>query len=656
MREPGRIQISQIYPATGARQALQLCAFWLFSAQKHAKIDPISFGNFGFTMFKRSVSFILWLAVLMLPCSLYYASFYAPSLSAPKYALLTFASASLGHFFLYFFIAGLLLFVPLLTLKKHISKWNFIYLWVVVVILQLILAVDAHVFTLYRFHLTWAMLDLFFNAGGEVIAFSAATYISIFTELCLLILYAAVAVGLSLFFASKRLRGPGFIAICCVVLYLCANFAHAYASAKGVLPITEIATRLPLYKPLTMNSMLIKMGVITKEELANRKITISEEGFFNYPKAPLACNPPAQKLNVLYLLVDALRADMLTPEIMPNTWEYARQAYRFTDSYSASNSTRGGIFGLFYGLPPAYWQVALASGIPAATIQAVNDSGYALGVFTTATVYKPEFNQTVFAGVPNLRVHSEGKDIFEKDANSIKDFMTFADGLNGRPFFSFIFLDNVHSAAVPEDAPHPFTPYLKTVNHMELNADTDREPYFNLYKNSAYYADGNVKKVLDYLKEKGLDKNTVVVITADHGEEFNDNGDNYWGHNSNFTKAQVQVPLVVKWPDMGWGVINSRTVSYDLSATILPRVFGVTNPLSDFTIGQDLFSLKPIDYFLAGSYLENAVIEEDRIVLIDKVGMLQFKNLDYTDSENTTRSPNLLKALQTFSEYLDKGE
>ena len=608
-------------------------------------------------MLKRSLSFALWLAVCMLPLSCYYASFYAPSLqNSPLYVTLVYSAAVLGHFFLYFLLAALILGVPLLLFKRHLSALNFLYLSAVALLCALILAVDAHVFVLYRFHLTLAMLDLFFNAGGEVIALSSATYTSIGIELGVIILYSAAATALALWLSFKRLRGAGVLGAVCVACYLCANFAHAYAAAKGILPISEIATRLPLYKPLTMNSLLIKMGVITKEELANRQITLSTEGFFDYPKAPLQYAPPAQQLNVLFVLVDALRADMLTPEIMPHTWQYAQGAYRFTDSFAASNSTRGGIFGLFYGLPPAYWQVALASGIPAALVQATRDNNYALGVFTSATVYKPEFNQTVFAGEKNLRVHSEGKDVFERDANAISDFIAFTDKLQGKPFFSFIFLDNVHGAAVPEDFPHPFTPYLKTVNHMELNANTDPTPYFNLYKNSAYYADSNVAKILAYLERSGLDQNTVVVISADHGEEFNDNHDNYWGHNSNFTKAQTQVPLVVKWPGMGAGVIDERTVSYDVSATILPRVFGVTNPLSDFTIGQDLFNLQPRAYFLAGSYLENAVIEPKRIVLINEVGMLQFNNLDFSDSSVTSRNANLLDAFKVFSEYLDKGE
>ena len=106
------------------------------------------------------------------------------------------------------------------------------------------------------------------------------------------------------------------------------------------MPITEIATRLPLYKPLTMNSLLIKMGVISKEELANRKITLSANGFFNYPQHKLQYAPPAERLNVLFLLVDSLRADMLSPQIMPHTYAYAQQAYNFTDSYAIPRIVR----------------------------------------------------------------------------------------------------------------------------------------------------------------------------------------------------------------------------------------------------------------------------------------------------------------------------
>lgn len=606
-------------------------------------------------MLNNRLGLIGFLAIFNLPLCLYYSTFFAPAFDkSPWFVLVTYALAAIGHFCLYFLI-GTFILILLPSLFKKKSSLLFV-LWCVIVLtlMQIVLAVDAHVFSLYRFHLNYAMLDLFFNAQGQVISFSSDTTFSILLEVVAIIVYCALALGLAAFCAIKGFHSKKFV-ITCVIFYVIANLIHAYAFPNGILTLTEIQNRLPLYKPLTMNSTLIKLGIISREDLANAKISVSKDGLFAYPKAPLAYNGTKEDLNVLYIYIDALRGDMLTQEIMPNTWALSRdEAFIFRDHQSSSNSTRGGIFGAFYGLPPSYWQVALSSGIPSSTVKAVLDNNYRLGVFTSATVTKPEFNKTVFAGVENLRVSSSGENIFERDAQCISDFEKFVKEDKTKRFFSFIFLDNVHSAAVPEDAPKPFEPSLKMVNHLELDENTDPTPYFNLYKNAVYFADSNIKKILDFLVTEDLMKNTVIIISSDHGEEFNDNKDNYWGHNSNFTQAQMHIPLVVKWPGMGGGNISRRTTAYDLTATILPRIFGVSNPLSDFTIGQDLFTGKREPYYLAGSYLENAVIEDDRIVLIDSVGMLKFLDNHYQPSEDITRDAHLLEAIATFGEYLKK--
>lgn len=602
----------------------------------------------------KSLRLISWFAVLNLPLALYYSTFFAPDFNKSSTGVLaTFAAAAIGLFFIYFLLGGLIfLFIPAL-LKRKWGKGFVFYGVIIALLLQIVLAVDAHVFSLYRFHVNLAMLDLFVNGGGQIISFSTATILSIVLEVVVLLFFSAAAVILAFSFAKKS-RKVLYFAVIAISLYLGANLVHAFASAKAVLPITEIANRLPVYKPLTMNSFLIKVGYITEEDIANRKVHVGQSGFFKYPKEKLRYAPVENKLNVLWLAIDTLRYDAFTKDIMPNAYAFSENGYVFNDHYSSSNSTRGGIFGLFYGLPPSYWQVALSAGIPAAIVQATRDNNYSLGVFTSATVFKPEFHSTVFVGEKNLRPQSDGNTVFERDADAINDFADFlsqrkADNKN---FFSFIFLDNVHSTAVPEGFKGPFQPSWTTVNHLALKEDTDPTPYFNLYKNSVYYADLNIKKILDLLKDNGYDENTVVVITSDHGEEFNDNGDNFWGHNSNFTNAQIKIPLIIKWPGKGSGSVDMTTSAYDLTATILPEVFGVTNPISDFSIGQNLFNLKPINYVLCGSYLENAIVEKDRIVLIDELGMLRFKDKHYNDTDNTARDAYLLDAIRTFSEYL----
>ncbi len=605
-------------------------------------------------MLKNRLGFIGFLSLFNLPLCLYYASFFAPNLErSPWYAILTFVLASLGHFCIYF-IAGCLVLILLPSLFKSVITPLFI-LWctVVVALMHLVLAVDAHVFALYRFHVTLAMLDLFFNAGGQVISFSEDMIISIVIELAVIIVYSLIAVGFALLCAIRGCHSRKFI-LGCILCYVMANGIHAYAFAVSVLPVTEIQNRLPVYKPLTMNSTLVKLGLISQENATAGVVVPASYGMFAYPKNPLEYDRQKEDLNVLYVLIDSVRGDMLTPEIMPYTYEFLQdKAYVFADHQASSNSTRGGVFGLFYGLPPSYWQVALSSGIPSATVKAVMDSNYRLGVFTSAMLLKPEFNKTVFATVPNLRTGSRGNDIFERDWNCINDFKEFVKEDRDKRFFAFVFVDNVHSAAFPKDAPRPFEPSWDSVNQLELNADTDPTPYFNCYKNSVHYADTYVKDLMDFLRQEGLLDKTVVVISSDHGEEFNDNKDNYWGHNSNFTKAQMHIPLVIRWPGKSGGTVSRRTTAYDLSATVLPRIFGVSNQVSDYSIGQDLFEGKEQNYYLAGSYLENAIVEKDRIVLIDSMGMLRFLDNNYRPSSNTTRNEYLLDALRLFhEEYL----
>ena len=103
-------------------------------------------------------------------------------------------------------------------------------------------------------------------------------------------------------------------------------------------------------------------------------------------------------------------------------------------------------------------------------------------------------------------------------------------------------------------------------------------------------------------------------------------------------------------------MITTVTCAYDVTATLLPRVFGVLNPRSDYTVGQDLFAPHDREYVLAGSYLENAIVESDRIVLIDNLGILRFKDKRYQDSTDTTRDGFIWDAIKQMSYFMQGVE
>ena len=257
------------------------------------------------------------------------------------------------------------------------------------------------------------------------------------------------------------------------------------------------------------------------------------------------------------------------------------------------------------------------------------DAGYDIGVFSTATLKRPEFYSTVFSRVRPLRMGSEGSGgVIDRDIESIKDFENWLSNRDvNQKFMSFIFLDSVHAVAVPESEQLPYKNYWEDINHLELGPDFDPVPYFNRYKNSAYGADILIGKILDILRDKKLLSNTVVVVTSDHGDEFNDSGLNYWGHNGNFSQAQIKIPLVMYWPGINAQVVKHRTTAYDVSATLLKRVLAAQNPLEDFGVGQDLFDSKPREVFFVGSYNEDAIVAGDEVLLIKMSGALEGHSL-----------------------------
>ena len=85
----------------------------------------------------------------------------------------------------------------------------------------------------------------------------------------------------------------------------------------------------------------------------------------------------------------------------------------------------------------------------------------------------------------------------------------------------------------------------------------------------------------------------MIILTGDHGQEFNDNGLNFWEHATNFTKYQVQTPLVIYWPKTKRRQINYVTNHFGIVPLLLTKILGVQNPTSDYSAGTSLFSPIP---------------------------------------------------------------
>lgn len=593
---------------------------------------------------------ILKLSVFSLPLAYFFALNYRPYDS--NIGILTlFSLSSIGHFFIYFFLVCLVfIYTPFLFIKKRGIKC-FIYTSFILFLSYFPLALDSQVFALYKFHVNLAMLDLFFNTKGEVISFNYLTMLTIAWQILALLVYALLCSYFA--FVLKKFKAKK-IALGIFAIFISMNLTHAYANAKGINQIADFTNRLPLYRPLTAKGTFLKLGLVNLKDLQNNQVNMNFAGSFNYPLNTLEYDhSKAKKLNVIMILVDSLRYDMLNPQVMPNTFEFAQKNIVFNNYYSASNSTRGGIFGLFYGLPPSYWNAALSGGKRSALVQAAIDNNYKLGIFASAPLYKPEFNQTVFYDT-NIALETKGDSPIQRDQMCIKNFENFIKENKDNQFFSFIFLDNVHSYQIPEDPKYKvFTPAADYINYASLDQNTDKSMYLNLYKNAVHYADGNIGKILDIIHKANLDDNSIVIISADHGEELNDNNLNYWGHNSNFTDIQIKTPMIMHIPTKEPRVENRLTNAYDISATLLPYVFGCTNKTQDYSIGENLIDLKDDRSFtIVGSYLDSAIVQKDNIILINKLGLLSYLDKSYRPIDHKENNQNLYQSFELFTKYL----
>jgi membrane-anchored protein YejM (alkaline phosphatase superfamily) len=179
---------------------------------------------------------------------------------------------------------------------------------------------------------------------------------------------------------------------------------------------------------------------------------------------------------------------------------------------------------------------------------------------------------------------------------------------SSKPFFSFLFYDAPHG---PYSYPADFekiTTSNKSPNYLTVGKK-DAATLKNSYKNAIMFDDFQVGRVLDAIRQRGLLENTIVMISADHGEEFYESG--YLGHNSAFTDEQTRVPLVMYLPGAGPGKIDYMTSHLDVVPTLMKRL-GYTSDTGLYSQGEDLFDGRGHDNVVVASWDTCSVTGNDK--------------------------------------------
>lgn len=542
-------------------------------------------------------------------------------------------------------------------------------------ITNLLLYANAKIFSLYGMFINGFIINLVMTPGGiESLGGSSASELGFaIIALGFLVFQALVLWGTREFY-KRRTTGSQYhilpkatflhVSIMLLASTMGVHFSYAASEAFNHHGIAMAAETIPFFQPVSARHLFRKLGFQVEE----RK-TMDIPGRLTYPLNPLNISQPAKPLNIVWLASESWRADMLDPEIMPASWQFASQAGRFTRNYSGGNGTRNGVFTMFTGIPGNYWFKFIKEQRGAAIIDVLQKQGYQMDLFTSARFSYPEFDKTIFSKIPHEKLHSldAGGEGWERDRKNVTQLLDFIDQRDpSKPFFTFMFFESPHARYYFPPESIIRRPYRDDINYATLDKEELRKdiiPIKNRYINAVHHLDSQFARIFSYLQKKNLLDSTIVILVGDHGEEFMEHG--YWGHNSTFVDQQVRTPLVIWIPGMVPRVDDRMTSHMDIIPTIMP-LLGVTNPSSDYATGFDLMSNDRRTHTYISDW-SRIVYVDDEAKIAQPISIQGYTGSQVSSADDQTlpsaqeeailkkKQPEMLQMVQDLSRFLDKN-
>jgi arylsulfatase A-like enzyme len=286
--------------------------------------------------------------------------------------------------------------------------------------------------------------------------------------------------------------------------------------------------------------------------------------------APRA-DAPAPGASILLVTVDALRADHLgaygyARPTSPSLDALAANAVTFERAYTSAPHTSFALASLFTGSPAlTLSEIGVLDALPTlADLAAAN--GYRTAAFFTPAVF--------FVDGPKFARFDERSFGFEESRRDPLPEDVGATQLT----------DQVLSYLVRGDAQrsliwaHYFGPHEPYVDHAGVafgRTAVDR------YDGEIRDTDREIGRLIEGVRRRA--PHTIVVVTADHGEEFGEHGGAY--HGTTLFDEQTRVPLIIDVPGL-----PPRRIEAPVSTTsVLPTLLGLTGiPSSTPFDGTDL--------------------------------------------------------------------
>jgi len=328
------------------------------------------------------------------------------------------------------------------------------------------------------------------------------------------------------------------------------------------------------------------------------------------PPAPAAppsrTAAPAGSPNVLLLMVDTLRADHLscwgyTGGRTPHIDGLAAEGVRFAHTFSQASWTRPSVATILTGLYPASHGAVHKADILPDRVDTLAEmlarGGYHTAGFADNVNVSGAFNfqqgfddfrylapsfffgaseaaaqLTLYNGLRLVRerffAHAVDVHHYYQPAEvvtaEVKAWLA-SPAARHEPFFVFAHYMDPHDPYFV----HPFNGegYARVANPNPPASVADF--YRKLYDGEIAYLDEQLGVLFDDLRARGLYDRTLIVLTADHGEEFQEHGG--WWHGTTLYDEQIHVPLIMKPPARAGGgrVVDEFATSLDIVPTVL---------------------------------------------------------------------------------------
>jgi arylsulfatase A-like enzyme len=258
-------------------------------------------------------------------------------------------------------------------------------------------------------------------------------------------------------------------------------------------------------------------------------------------------NPSTKRFNLIYIFIDALRADHLGAygylrNTSPNIDKLSARSSVFEYAYTPSPFT--------YAALPKFMQSSYWDGHYETWTEVLARNGYRTILFPSRITYT--LKRQVKGMAESVSAEKGGL-----PRAMDKVIATLEGGEQDRPFCAYLYV------------PDPHLPY---VEHAEFNYGPALE---DLYDGEIAFTDYHLGRLFDWMEKSGRMDDTMVVIMADHAESLGERG--VYKHSTQLYDEQARIPMIFYVPGLAPRRIPDFVSSIDLGTTILNTV-GIESP------------------------------------------------------------------------------